>query len=484
MILILLILMGAVFLLFREIYARLWSEGLTAEITVEEPYIYAGGKAGLTEIVANRGRLPLPVIEVRFRLPKGPVFENAENVVISDHLYKRDVFSLRPREQVVRRYLVLCPRRGRYPVCDLTVKAPSFWHGRAYDLKQESRACLTVYAARTDVSGILAQCNAVLGTRESRRRTLEDPFAWASIRAYTPQDPMRNINWKASARSGEMMVNTYTSMQAVQFRIFLDAIDERIVRQEDLTELGISAAASLAARLIESGQETGLYVYSVHSDLQPGQENQGKNAAQPEAGNQGNHAAQPEVGNQGNHAAQPEVGNQGNHAAQPGVGICIPPARGQAQLTRIEQALTADLAGYAARRIANSGNSGRADQDISAEKIPEFAQWAVQTSASAAAAYPAGECINVFISKEEDTLEELEKLLRKGIRGREGYAEHPTGLYSGNPSRLYSGSPAGQYAGNRGGRQTDHDAGHSMPAVLVRPVLRNGRGVLEAVTIL
>lgn len=440
MMLILLILMAVVFFLFREIYARLWSEGAEADISVEEPYIYANEKVSLTETVVNRGRFPLPVLEVRFRLPKGPVFENAENVVVSDNLYKRDVFSLRPQEQVTRRYLIRCPRRGRYPVCDLTVKAWSFWHSRAYELKQKTNACLTVYAARTDVSEILAHCNSVLGTLESRRRTFEDPFAWASIRAYTPQDPMRNINWKASARTGEMMVNTWTSVQAVQFCIFLDAMDERIVKQEELTELGISAAASLASKLIGSGQETGLYIYS---DIQSEQTGVKENEPQSEPGFRQNTGLRPAAGSAAEASRKNDI-----------FGIHIPPARGRAQLTRIEQTLTEDLTGYAHRRSGKSsraelaadaenrnGKCSRAEQTGPAEKAPGFAQWALQKSSEAA-----GECINVFLSKEEDTLEELETRLRGTGR-------------------------------NRRTKQ-------NMPAILVRPVIRDGKGELKVCMIM
>ena len=99
----------------------------------------------------------------------------------------------------------------------------------------------------------------------------------------------------------------------------------------------------------------------------------------------------------------------------------------------IEQTLTEDLTGYAHRR---SGKSSRAEQTCPAEKAPGFAQWALQKSSDAA-----GECINVFLSKEEDTLEELETRLRGTGRSRR--------------------------------------TKQNMPAILVRPVIRDGKGELK-----
>ena len=365
--LLVILLVAAALLLFREIYERQWSHGVEVRLNVEEPFVYAGETAHFTEIVANRGRIPLPEIEVRFRFPQGPVFQDAENVILSDHLYKRDVFALRPMEQITRRYILTCPRRGCYPVSDLTVRAKSFWHGRNYEISQNTAAQLNVYAAWTDVWGILAHCDAILGSLESRRRTFEDPFAWASIRAYTPQDPMRSVNWKASARTGELMVNTYASVQAAQFCIFLDVVEERIICEDDLLELGISAAASLSRRLIGRGQESGLYVYSDVS-------------------------------------ATPEVASQS-------LGAQIPPSRGQSQLTKIEQALADDLTGYLKRK---AGQSSGPENRTAKVELPGFAKWAIQASESNAA-----ERICVFISKEEECLQELEQLWRKA-----GY-EHP-----------------------------------------------------------
>lgn len=363
MMLIAALLIAAALLLLHKIYARLWSRELEVQLSVEEPYIYAGESAHFSEIVANRGRIPLPEIEVRFRIPQGPVFEDAENVILSDHLYKRDVFALRPLEQITRRYILTCQRRGRYPVSDLTVRAMSFWHGKAYEVSQNTAACLTVYASWTDVSGILAHCDAILGSLESRRRTFEDPFAWASIRGYTPQDPMRSVNWKASARTGELMVNTYASVQAAQFCIFLDVTDDRIMREEDLLELGISAAASLSRRLVGRGQEAGLYVYT---------------------------------------DAEVELPGDG--------GVRIAPSRGQSQLTRIEQVLAADLTGYLRRK---AGQVPGAAERRHPQELPGFIEWAYEI-----ARVEAADRICVFISKEEEQLQGLEEKWMKDGRGQ------------------------------------------------------------------
>ena len=71
---------------------------------------------------------------------------------------------------------------------------------------------------------------------------------------------MKNINWKASARMNGLMVNTFSSVRSEQFFLFLDVAEHRIWREEQLTELGISAAATLSQKLICKGLEAGLAV--------------------------------------------------------------------------------------------------------------------------------------------------------------------------------------------------------------------------------
>jgi hypothetical protein len=61
---------------------------------------------------------------------------------------------------------------------------------------------------------------------------------------------MNRINWKASARTGELMVNQFDSTTDYSVTIFLDLEDPYILKYEPLTEESVRIAASLAAYLI------------------------------------------------------------------------------------------------------------------------------------------------------------------------------------------------------------------------------------------
>lgn len=279
--------------LWRSFYRHNWSRNLTLTLHFAVPYTYAGKEAALVETIENRGRIPLPILEAGFRIPKGVLFQDEENTQTSDYIYKRDIFTLLGRERIVRTHTLSCEKRGLYSFSQLTLASWSLLHDRKYIRQTACEDQLYVYARRVDISRLLPPLEAVLGQRESARKTLEDPFSFAGIRAYTPQDPMKTVNWKASARTGSLMVNTYASVQSWEVFLILDVSDPYIVKQDLLAETAISIAASLSDSLLRQNLPVGLFVN-----------------AQPEG------------------------------SSTP---FLLPPRRGREQLHRIEQFLTQDF---------------------------------------------------------------------------------------------------------------------------------------------
>ena len=270
MIVIFLLGVAVVLLLHGFLYARFWIRSLSVRVHFSQPHICAHEICELTETIENRKRMALPILEIGFRLPKGLQFEDAENTQESDYLYKRDLFAVRGMERIVRRYHLTALRRGFYEVSQLTCHVPSRLFSRSYmmDRKtQEGEIGLYVYAARVDCSLLLRAVEVILGERECSRTLYEDPFAFSAIRPYTIQDPMKAVNWKATAKTGELMVNTYASTSAVRVKIFLDVTtDPGTPFADSLRELGIAMAASLIRTLVKAQRDASLVVNCAAKD--------------------------------------------------------------------------------------------------------------------------------------------------------------------------------------------------------------------------
>ena len=260
MILLLILPAGLSLYILNIIYRKLWSRNLSVTLSFDSEAVYAGGSAVLYEVIENRKRLPVPFLEIGFRIQKGLSLPDAENTSTSDYIYKRDLFSLLGMEQIKRRYTASCPKRGCYSFSQQEISCRSLLFQYIYKEEFSSDDRLYVYAARTDISGILPVFESLYGEQESARHYFEDPFAFSGIRSYTIQDPMKTINWKASAKTGELMVNTYASVLSSQIMVYLDVGDRFLLKKHDLLEEGIATAATLLRRMLGEGMEAGILV--------------------------------------------------------------------------------------------------------------------------------------------------------------------------------------------------------------------------------
>ena len=258
------LLVGAVWGIY---YRCQWAKDVTVRLWFETDAVYAGQETKLYEVIENRKRMPVPVLEVGFHTRKELDFADVENTNVSDYLYKRDVFSVLGRQKITREIPVKCTKRGRYLASDADITTHTLLYRKHYSKAVGTEAEIYVYPKMTDVSEIVTVCEHMLGTIQCARRLYEDPFAFRTIRSYTTDDPMKSINWKASARTGSLMVNTFDSVQSQKAMIFLDVEDTGILKYEDLVEESIALAATVMRRLIRQNIEVGFVFNGRGSDV-------------------------------------------------------------------------------------------------------------------------------------------------------------------------------------------------------------------------
>ncbi len=266
MIAVLLIGVIIIYIGWRSYYRKYWSRSFDARVQFSQDYVYAGEHTKLYEVVENRKRLPVPVLEVLFSARKELVFKDTENTNVSDYIYKRDIFSALGYQKITRQIDVICTRRGYYTIDEVELKSYSMLYDKRYGLRIPNQTALYVYPARADISDIMMICEKMLGTLQCAKHLYEDPFAFRSIREYTLTDPMKTINWKASAKTGSLMVNTFDSALSEKVMIYLDIEDSGILKQDELVEDSISVAATLVRKLIAQGIEAGLYMNAKYED--------------------------------------------------------------------------------------------------------------------------------------------------------------------------------------------------------------------------
>ena len=98
-----------------------------------------------------------------------------------------------------------------------------------------------------------------LGNVVSDRKYIEDPFFLSGVRSYRMGDPMRSINFKASARSfsggvRQLMSNNYDSTRNYDSMIYLDltTYPNVPIKPNDQLELGLQYACFLCCEAIKN----------------------------------------------------------------------------------------------------------------------------------------------------------------------------------------------------------------------------------------
>jgi uncharacterized protein (DUF58 family) len=107
----------------------------------------------------------------------------------------------------------------------------------------------------------------------ARLRRLGEGREVDALRAYRPGDDVRQVDWKASARRGELVSREYTPEKNQVVLLLLDCGRQMVVREGARTrlDLAIDAALRLARASLDKGDAVGLVAFGtqVHAFVPP-----------------------------------------------------------------------------------------------------------------------------------------------------------------------------------------------------------------------
>lgn len=252
---ILFILLGvfAVYALQGVVYGRFWNKNLTAELSFSRTEIGEGEDCELKEVIVNKKILPVPMLHVKFQTDRSLVFDKEKNMNVSDNCYKNDIFSLMMYQKITRTLHFTGTKRGMYWIDRLDLVSSDLFMRESLLESVENRAQLLVYPGVIDVGRLQVPYKKLMGTVLTRQYSYEDPFEFRGIRQYQNYDSMKDVNWKASAKTGDLKVNVhdYTAKQEILFVLNLRA--ETMLEYESLKEESIRLVNALAALLAAQG---------------------------------------------------------------------------------------------------------------------------------------------------------------------------------------------------------------------------------------
>jgi len=212
---------------------------------------FLGESVAVKLTLTNSSRLAIPWIKIQEHVP--PELRVEESVQF--------VRSIGGRRTISHTYHVKGLQRGYYSLGPLRLTTGDLFGLAKPRSGYLAPDFLTVYPRIIPLARLGLPSRLPFGTIASRQRLFEDPARPMGVREFRSGDSLRQMNWKASARTGKYLVRTFEPAISLETAVLLDLHSgsyERRNRRE-ATEWSIVLAASLASHLINQRQAVGLF---------------------------------------------------------------------------------------------------------------------------------------------------------------------------------------------------------------------------------
>jgi len=244
-------------------WSRLSLDRVTYERSLGERRAFPGETVDLTLRVANEKLLPLGWLTVEDQwamalpLEDGILFSSP-----TDRLgHFRSAFALRWFERIHRRHRLRCTRRGFYPFGPARLRS-----GDLFGLFRRERAVagldwLIVYPQVLPLEVLGFPPKEPFGETKANWRIFEDPSRAVGVRDHRPEDGLRHVHWKATARRQDLQVKVYEPTTSHNLVLFLNVATFEKQWQginPTLLERTISVAASIASHAVAERYIVGL----------------------------------------------------------------------------------------------------------------------------------------------------------------------------------------------------------------------------------
>ncbi len=247
-------------------YKRFAGSHLQVSVRARPRRIFPGQPTELRVEVRNPARLPLPWLRVFVHLARRIKVEEMHVELSPIDAVMPLPFSLGGRQVVERKVTATLEQRGLHQLGPADA-----WVSDPFGLQEVRRtdpetSPLLVYPR---LHAITADLQRTLPIGDRRGHSfLDEETHYLGPRAYQPTDPLRRIDWRQSARRGELHVKTYETVATAATALFLDPTTARLPWEGidvEVLERTVEITASIASDLIKRGQAVGLYVTGVFS---------------------------------------------------------------------------------------------------------------------------------------------------------------------------------------------------------------------------
>lgn len=249
-------LLGAMFV--SRLMTRAWVEHLEGERRCNRDSCNVGEMVAVIVSVKNEGKLPVAWLLMEDLLPREALVHRPPKIKV--HGSRLQLSMLRHGGSKTYPYQVEFQQRGYYQIGPLVLET-----GDLFGLHRRWRTgadphFVLVYPEVVPLEGYDVASRRPIGEVRMTHRLFEDPTRISGVRAYQAGDPLNRVHWRATARTGQLHSKVYEPSSIAGSTILLEFNEGAFEPGSEpyRSELGVTAAASLANALYQMNQQVGL----------------------------------------------------------------------------------------------------------------------------------------------------------------------------------------------------------------------------------
>jgi uncharacterized protein (DUF58 family) len=191
---------------------------------------------------------PLGRLELFVRLPDGLALAEGNNPT---------ALRLPPGAERELRLTVRAERWGAYRIGFVYLRSFGPFGLIRFETRLDRRQPLKVYPAPEAVRALLRPLRTQVFAGNQVAREKGEGIEFADLRPFSPGDRIRRVNWRASARRGELWVNELHPERNTDVILFLDSFAQARLGSEGTLDLAVTAATGLAERYLKHKDRVG-----------------------------------------------------------------------------------------------------------------------------------------------------------------------------------------------------------------------------------
>ena len=206
----------------------------------------------LTVTVTVEAASPIALLELRGALPAGAVLRAGR---------PRALMVLRAGEAAEWSYDVRFPRRGVHDLGAVAVRIRDRLGLRTWERRHVAPLSARVFPRIVPLRSVPRPARTQPSVGDYVSSALGEGIEPGDVRQFAPGDRIKQVNWRASLRLGQLYVTERHRERNADVVLMLDTLAEVGAPPETTLDLGVRAAASLAAAYLARKDRVGLLSY-------------------------------------------------------------------------------------------------------------------------------------------------------------------------------------------------------------------------------